>query len=76
MEAASNEGYQKVLVPTIRMGVMNGVVEKSEKEAIEKMSLGVSEFLDKYAKQTKLENISFVVYNNSPLAKRLNRALG
>ena len=55
---------------------MNGVVEKSEKEAIEKMSLGVSEFLDKYAKQTKLENISFVVYNNSPLAKRLNRALG
>jgi len=76
LEAASNEGYQKILVPTMRMGVMRGVVEKTEEEAIQKMALGVNNFLDKYAEKTKLDDISFVVYNNPSLATRLNRALG
>lgn len=75
LEAASNEGYQNILVPTIRMGVMNGVVEKTEVEAIGKMAKGVNEFLSKYAKQTKLEDITFVVYNNPVLAKKLDKAL-
>lgn len=76
LEAASNEGYQKVLVPTIRMGVMNGIVEKTEEEAIQKMALGVRNFLEEYSKQTKLVDISFVVYNNPSLAKKLDRAFG
>lgn len=74
LEAANNEGYQSILLPTIRMGVMNGVVEKTEGEAIGKMAKGINEFLSEYAKKTKLENISFVVYNNTPLARKLNSA--
>lgn len=75
LEAASNEGYKEILVPTIRMGVMAGMVEKTEKETIEKTALGLNNFLNKYSQQTKLQEINFVVYHNSELAKKLNHEL-
>jgi len=75
LEAASNEGYRHILVPTIRMGVMAGAREKTPQEAIMKMAHGVSGFLDKYAERTKLENIQFVVYNNPILAKDMSAVL-
>jgi O-acetyl-ADP-ribose deacetylase (regulator of RNase III) len=75
LEAASNEGYQHILVPTIRMGVMAGAREKSPKEAIGKMALGVRNFIDKYAESTSLEEIKFVVYNNPILARSLSVVL-
>ena len=57
LEAASNENYKHILVPTIRMGVMAGAREKTPQEAVRKMARGVSDFLDKYAEKTKLEKI-------------------
>lgn len=69
LEAVSNEDYQHVLVPTIRMGAARGVVEKTSREVIEQTALGVRRFLDEYAEQTRLQDIEFVVYNN-PLLKR------
>jgi len=64
LEAAHREGYGKILVPTIRMGVMAGVVEKTPEEAVRKLGSGISEFMKAYGQQTKLENITFVVYND------------
>ena len=75
LETASNEGYQHILVPTIRMGVMNGIVEKTPEEAISKMALGITEFLEKYAKKTRLTEIGLVVYNNPSLAQQLGNVL-
>jgi len=75
LEAASNEGYQNVLLPTIRMGVMLGQVEKTTEEAIDRMSNGVREFLGKYGSQTKLEDLRFVVYNDSQTANMLRDGL-
>ena len=75
LETANNEGYQHILVPTIRMGVMSGVREKTPEEAIEQMALGVKNFLDRYSKNTKLEDIKFIIYNNPSLAKDISSAL-
>ena len=75
LETASNEGYQHILVPTIRMGVMAGAREKTPQEAVKKMAQGVNDFLDKYSKKTKLENIQFVVYNNPALAMDMSKVL-
>lgn len=75
LERASNEGYQHLLVPAIRMGVMAGAIEKTPQETIEKMALGVRKFLGKYANKTKLEDIKLVVYNNSCLAKSMDSLL-
>ena len=75
LEAANNEGYRYLLVPTIRMGVMAGVREKTPEEAVLKTALGVSDFIDEYSKRTKLEKISFVVYNNPSLARNISSAL-
>ena len=76
LEAASNENYKHILVPTIRMGVMAGARERTPQEAVRKMACGVSDFLDKYAERTKLENIQFVVYNNPTLAENMSAVLG
>ena len=46
------------------------------KKLFRKMARGVSDFLDKYAEKTKLENIQFVVYNNPTLAENMSAVLG
>src|SRR3989338_9703456 len=73
LEAASE--YKSVTIPTIRLGVMQGIIEKTPQEAIARMADGVNDFLDKYAEITKLENIKFVVYNNPILAETMSSVL-
>ena len=64
LEASHRAGHSKILVPTIRMGVMAGVVEKTPEEAVRKLGQGISDFMKSYGQSTKLENITFVVYND------------
>src|SRR3989338_2410515 len=75
LESASNEGYQSVLLPTIRMGVMLGAVEKTPQEAIKRMSNGVKEFMQKYGSSTKIGDLKFVVYNDANTASMLGKGL-
>lgn len=61
---ASKAGYATVTLPTIRMGVMLGVVEKSTKEAVDEMVDAVRRF-NADNSQTSIEAITFVVYNDN-----------
>jgi len=74
LERAHNESYPKILVPTIRMGVMAGVRESPE-EAVQKMGEGLQRFIDTYANKTKLEDVTFVVYNDRQTQERLTNGL-
>ena len=76
LESASNENYKQILVPTIRLGVMAGAREKTQDEALKKISLGVRNFLSDHSSKTKLEDIKFVVYNNPMLAESMSDVLG
>ncbi len=61
---ASKAGYASVTLPTIRMGVMLGVVEKSTAEAVNEMVDAVRRFnVDN--PQTSIKTITFVVYNDA-----------
>lgn len=75
LKAASDAGFKSVSLPTIRMGVMLGVVEKSTKEAVEEMAEGVKKFLAENL-HTSLENITFVVYNDKTIQSLLQNILG
>ena len=60
---ASDVGYKSVSLPTIRMGVMLGEVEKTVDEAVNEMSLGVRRFIDDKP-DASIEIITFVVYRD------------
>ncbi|TSC52331.1 MAG: Uncharacterized protein LiPW41_542 [Parcubacteria group bacterium LiPW_41] len=62
LRAASEAGYKHVSIPTIRMGVMSGVVEKTPKEALTELIKGITEFFKSYP-QSCIEKMTFVVYN-------------
>lgn len=72
--AASNACFQSVTLPTIRMGVTLGVVEKSKEEAVSGMAGGVVRFF-KENPETSIENVTFVVYNDPGTEVLLNKAL-
>jgi O-acetyl-ADP-ribose deacetylase (regulator of RNase III) len=74
LKAASGAGFKSVSLPTIRMGVMLGVVEKSIEEAVVEMSVGVRSFLKKNL-DTPIESIIFVVYNDKKTQSLLQKAL-
>lgn len=74
LEASHNEAYKNILVPTMRMGVMAGVRESPE-EAVQKMGEGLKRFMDNYAHKIRLEDITFVVYNDAQTQKRLSNVL-
>ena len=74
LEAASNEEYTSLLIPTIRMGVMAGVRETPE-QAIRGMADGLSEFVGAYSGKTNLRDIKVVVYKNPALAEDISCAL-
>jgi len=74
LQAASDAGFKSVSLPTIRMGVMLGVVEKSVAEAITEMSAGVRQFLGRNP-NTSLGNIVFVVYNDPKTQSLLREAM-
>ncbi|MCX6812313.1 MAG: hypothetical protein NTW79_01665 [Candidatus Berkelbacteria bacterium] len=67
--AADEVGFSSIALPTIRMGVMLGVVENTVEEALDEMLLGVQKFLD--SKPECVESITFVVYDDSETEKKL-----
>ena len=75
LKAASDAGFRSVSLPTIRMGVMLEVVEKSVGEAVKEMAKGVKKFLAADS-STKLESITFVVYNDKKTQSLLQSVLG
>ncbi len=74
LKAAVDAGFKSVSLPTIRMGVMLGMVEKSTNEAVQEMAKAVNMFLSDHG--TALERITFVVYNDMNTQVLLQRALG
>lgn len=74
LKTASEAGFAKVSLPTIRMGVMLGEVEKSLDEAVSEMATGIRKFLTDYPK-TPVQDIIFVVYNDQRTQSLLNSAL-
>jgi O-acetyl-ADP-ribose deacetylase (regulator of RNase III) len=72
--AASDVGFKTVSLPTIRMGVMLGAVEKTVAEAISEMSAGVRKFVADKPKTT-VKSITFVVYNDATIKAALESAL-
>jgi O-acetyl-ADP-ribose deacetylase (regulator of RNase III) len=73
LKAASDAGFKSVSLPTVRMGVMLGVVEKSVNEAVAEMARGVKRLL---AEDNTLKNITFVVYNDPKTQALLQKAVG
>jgi len=72
--AADEAGYRSVAVPTIRMGVMLGQVEKTDDEAYDQMHQGVQNFLS--SGPECLEEIRFVVYDDTEMEAALRVKLG
>ena len=73
--AASNAGYESVSLPTIRMGVMLGVVEKTPGEAVDQMVEGVERFILKHSPSTTIKSITFVVYGGGHIKSMLEQRL-
>jgi len=75
LETANKEGYSKLLLPAVRLGVMRGVVEKTPTEAITRISKGINTFMTQYGAKTKLEDITFVIYNDFEITSGLTSGL-
>ncbi len=74
LKAADAAGYKSVTVPTMRLGVMLGTVEKTAAQAINELAIGATAFLAGNPKAVKL--ITFVVYRDSETKAALDAALG
>lgn len=73
--AASSSGFVEVTVPTIRMGVMLGVVEKTPAEAVNETIDGVRRFIAQYGSKTSIKKITFVVYNGQHIQDLLEKGI-
>jgi O-acetyl-ADP-ribose deacetylase len=69
--AANDNGVKTIAIPTIRLGVMNGVVEKTNEEALQEITAGIKMF-QKSQKNPTLKQITFVVYNNKTIFNLLS----
>jgi O-acetyl-ADP-ribose deacetylase (regulator of RNase III) len=69
LDAADREGFKTVTLPTIRMGVMLGVVEKTPNDALIEMVMAIKEFYESHPKS--LNKITFVVYGDEAVADKL-----
>ena len=76
LEAAHKEGYGQILIPAMRMGVMAGVVEKTPEETIIRLGQGIERFMHTYGNQTRLANLTFVVYSDPNTASQVTTGLG
>jgi O-acetyl-ADP-ribose deacetylase (regulator of RNase III) len=74
LKSASDAGFKSVSLPTIRMGVMLGLIETSVNEAVGEMAKGVKKFITE-SPDTSLKSITFVVYNNNNIHSLLQKAL-
>lgn len=73
LKAANDAKYMTVSLPTIRMGVMLGAVEKSVDEAVSEMGEGVRRFLAD--KPDSIKQITFVVFNDPATQSQLEAKL-
>lgn len=73
LKEAEKQGLKSVTLPTIRMGVMLGVVEKSEDEALEEMARAIRLF--ESSRPSSVKTITFVVYQNPKIEAKLKRLL-
>ncbi len=69
LKGASEAGFSSATLPTIRMGVMLGAVEKSPQEAILQMAAGVKKFMTE--RPNGLNDITFVIYNDAATQRLL-----
>jgi O-acetyl-ADP-ribose deacetylase (regulator of RNase III) len=76
LEAAHNQGYDSLLIPAIRMGVMAGAVEKTQEETFAQISEGIDKYMRTYDGNSKLTNLTFVVYKDPSVTKQLRSGLG
>ena len=67
LEAAQEAGYNKIAMPSMRTGVMTGVVEKTPLETIVAMKRGIVSFQEKYPDSVMTATIA--VYNDPSLEK-------
>lgn len=74
LEASNSTNHKKVLIPTLRMGVMAGVRESAE-EAMYAMADAVGSFVSKYGDSTSIKDLGFVVYNDSSIENQLRDVL-
>ena len=72
--AAADANFASVSLPTIRMGVMLGVVEKSKEEAVGEMVKGINRFL-KAKPDSSIKELTFVVYNDPEILGIAQRLL-
>jgi len=61
LKAADKAGFKSVTLPAIRMGVAIGEVEKSAKEVVEEIVIGVNNVIEGFR---NLESVTFVVFND------------
>lgn len=73
LRAADLAGFKSVTLPTIRMGVMLGVVEKGRFEAIKEIGEAIRQAVAD--DPVSLENVSFVVYNDPQTEALLRKEL-
>lgn len=74
LRAAAEAGFKIVTLPTIRMGVMLGEVERTPQEAVTEIALGVKAYMEQYP-SCPIDEIIFVVYNNPQLEALLTKTL-
>jgi O-acetyl-ADP-ribose deacetylase (regulator of RNase III) len=74
LRSASDAGFKSVSLPTIRMGVMLGLIETSVNEGVGEMAKGVKKFIVE-SPDTSLKSITFVVYNDNNVHSLLQKAL-
>jgi O-acetyl-ADP-ribose deacetylase (regulator of RNase III) len=70
LQAAQAAGFKSVTIPTIRMGVMSGAVEKTKQEAVDRMADGIERFV----LQGGQLDITFVVYSDMEVQALLSAA--
>ena len=75
LEAAHNSGYESIAMPTIRMGLMAGVVESTPQEAVQRIGAGVETFMATYATGTSLRKLSIVTFRDPSSNELLKRVL-
>ncbi|MCX6710124.1 MAG: hypothetical protein NTV63_04215 [Candidatus Woesearchaeota archaeon] len=80
LEAAHKEGYGQLLIPAMRTGKVTEIIEelpsamkivakekiigKTPEETIARLSQGIERFMHDYENQTKLENLTIVLYKD------------
>jgi O-acetyl-ADP-ribose deacetylase (regulator of RNase III) len=75
LTAATNEGYNSILLPAIRLGIMRGAVEKTPEQTVKVMMKGLNQFFKEYGTITKLEDIAFVIYRDAKVAQTISEGL-